>query len=1073
MKHLSILVSLIAIIFGAVERPDPWSNRPSRETRPLVGRETRFGREVKTEKPIRAINKIEPILYEKVLNNREQKIPVWVEFIDRPFKNQPEAYINYVKTHSFLPPMDESYIQNVLSLPDVEFLGTSELTNELGVLIQADRLLPLAEQPFVTRIEEMPKSIPAGESIPPYSGYQGVYYNAIDLRNLQEAYSGYNATDQSGDTLGKHIKLTILDTGIYPYHPAFWNSEIRLTPNFVVYRRLSIAARDSFVHLASGGLTSGLLYKRSRDFGINWNQGSDLSPGTSVEPDIATSGNNVYIVGDISGQRDVFFWRSLDNGNTWEGPQNLTNYPENKRAKSPSISAQGDAVYVTWSEWEDLSVEPYFWTRVQFRHSLNQGTNFDPIVLIADTDTTLGGFQDIASENQDVHIVWSQRNPERLSYRKSNNQGGIWNPIEQKPYAGPPYIGGLAVAASGGNAHIAFDLSTPPVANVYYWRPQGDIVTQLTTADSCHHPAIAASDSFVYVTWDDGRDRGNSRPEIYFKQHRNFGATTTNWNDGDEFEGNNNADTTKRISDAPGSSFGSAITATNRIANHIRMVHIAWQDNRNTGYDPEIYYSSSSKIFAWRDSRFPVSPTPFDRQYHGTQVSSVAAGCLVGRTSGNANFNPYLGVAWQGILAVGNICDLTDSTASEASMIEGIKWAVNTIKTDAINMSFNFGPPTGDGTRNISQYVDWAIGQGKLFTNSAGNDGPNPNTVGDPGDNFNAITVGATLRNGTAMANFSSRGPTADGRIKPDVVAPGVDIYVADNFALYTTLYWTNSGTSFAAPMVAGVCALLLEAHPDWTPGAIRKALKNTAAAVTGNPRPNNDEGWGRIQANAARNATINNFPPAILPTAIPYPADSLSGQQGDSVTLWILVKDRECAATPTATVNLTPIGGPSDTIMTGNWVANQWVQCSVRVRIDPTTTPGRKYLKVTTSEGPNGDRDTIWAYININITPMTGIEEGISQIKYPVLLAPKPNPFTNRTEIKFQLPAKTKVELKIYNSIGKAVNTLIAEEMEPGYYTIAWNGKDQYQRTQSNDVYFIRLKTKDYAAIRKLILIR
>jgi flagellar hook assembly protein FlgD len=103
----------------------------------------------------------------------------------------------------------------------------------------------------------------------------------------------------------------------------------------------------------------------------------------------------------------------------------------------------------------------------------------------------------------------------------------------------------------------------------------------------------------------------------------------------------------------------------------------------------------------------------------------------------------------------------------------------------------------------------------------------------------------------------------------------------------------------------------------------------------------------------------------------------------------------------------------------------------------------------------------------------MTGIEEGISQIKYPVLLTPKPNPFTNRTEIKFQIPTKTKVELKIYNSIGKAVNTLIAEEMEPGYYTITWNGKDQYQRTQSNDIYFIRLKTKDYAAIRKLILIR
>jgi hypothetical protein len=98
----------------------------------------------------------------------------------------------------------------------------------------------------------------------------------------------------------------------------------------------------------------------------------------------------------------------------------------------------------------------------------------------------------------------------------------------------------------------------------------------------------------------------------------------------------------------------------------------------------------------------------------------------------------------------------------------------------------------------------------------------------------------------------------------------------------------------------------------------------------------------------------------------------------------------------------------------------------------------------------------------------------GIERLPIPTMLfTPKPNPFTNRTQIRFQIPIKTKVDLKIFNSAGRLVNTLMDNEMNPGYYTMNWNGKDDYGRNQSKGIYFVRLKTNNYDATKKMILVR
>jgi len=98
-----------------------------------------------------------------------------------------------------------------------------------------------------------------------------------------------------------------------------------------------------------------------------------------------------------------------------------------------------------------------------------------------------------------------------------------------------------------------------------------------------------------------------------------------------------------------------------------------------------------------------------------------------------------------------------------------------------------------------------------------------------------------------AMADFSSRGPCEDGRIKPEVCARGSNTVLAT--ATGTNTYGAGSGTSFSCPLVGGCAALLVEAHPAWNPLMVREALMQTASdPVT----PDNTFGWGIVNVNAA-----------------------------------------------------------------------------------------------------------------------------------------------------------------------------------------------------------------------------
>ncbi|MGN9906018.1 S8 family peptidase [Phytohabitans sp. LJ34] len=219
-----------------------------------------------------------------------------------------------------------------------------------------------------------------------------------------------------------------------------------------------------------------------------------------------------------------------------------------------------------------------------------------------------------------------------------------------------------------------------------------------------------------------------------------------------------------------------------------------------------------------------------DRHGHGTHVASIAAG------SGAGARGERSGIAPGATLLVGKVLG-DDGGGFDSQVIAGMEWAA--ARADVVNMSLGGWEPS-DGTDPMSQAVDTLTKQhGTLFVAAAGNDGYADRLITAPAAATSALTVGA-VDGGDRLAAFSSRGPVINtNAAKPEIVAPGVDIVAAR--AAGTAMgrviddrYTATSGTSMAAPHVAGAAALLVQRHPDWDAGRLKAALVGAADPLPG-----------------------------------------------------------------------------------------------------------------------------------------------------------------------------------------------------------------------------------------------
>jgi len=186
---------------------------------------------------------------------------------------------------------------------------------------------------------------------------------------------------------------------------------------------------------------------------------------------------------------------------------------------------------------------------------------------------------------------------------------------------------------------------------------------------------------------------------------------------------------------------------------------------------------------------------------------------------------------------------LLEAAFEEDLWIAAVEWAEQRgadLVSSSLGWSDWIDPADLDGqTATSSAFAtSFAEATGLLMIQSVGNSGPASGSLVAPSDSPGVLSVGAVDSLGL-VAEFSGRGATADGRFKPELVAPGVGVAtVVSSSGGFISL----GGTSLAAPLVAGLAALAIEAHPAWTLAELRAALLDSGNQSLS---PDNERGWG------------------------------------------------------------------------------------------------------------------------------------------------------------------------------------------------------------------------------------
>jgi subtilisin family serine protease len=257
-----------------------------------------------------------------------------------------------------------------------------------------------------------------------------------------------------------------------------------------------------------------------------------------------------------------------------------------------------------------------------------------------------------------------------------------------------------------------------------------------------------------------------------------------------------------------------------------KNITVAVIDTGIQGDHPDL----AGRVVAWADFINDQQKEAYDDEGHGTHVAGTIAG--------NGADGIHTGVAPDVLLMGAKVLD-HEGRGTNETVLSGLQWAAEN-KADIINLSL--GGSQTDAYNAI--FVD-LHSLGIIPVVAAGNNGPEPSTIGSPGSHPLALTIGATDFD-DLVAPFSARGPvqteTGELIIKPDIVAPGVEIISTWKDGGYAI----GSGTSMATPHTAGAVALIKEAMPNASFNDIKSLLTQNSVGL-GKYQPNSDSGWGRI----------------------------------------------------------------------------------------------------------------------------------------------------------------------------------------------------------------------------------
>ena len=305
----------------------------------------------------------------------------------------------------------------------------------------------------------------------------------------------------------------------------------------------------------------------------------------------------------------------------------------------------------------------------------------------------------------------------------------------------------------------------------------------------------------------------------------------------------------------------------------------------DVGCDLSVSSLDSTNVLFQYDYVFQDSNVANPQDEHGTETLSTAAGYLPDTLIGPAYHCSVMLAHTEDTRSERNIEEDNYAAALEDMEARGVEITSSSLgyfTFDSGQQSYTYADMNGH-TAICTRAVERAAKLGVLVVTAMGNNGADSVYSHEqaPADADSILACGALDVN-DSIANFSSRGPTYDGRIKPDVCAPGVNCWAQNSDGTFTG---AADGTSFATPLISGACCLIKQAHPEATAQQIRDAVM-----VTGNnaARPDTAYGWGELNAYAAalELGTVMNLKNLWTDTAIHFCAGIASRYGIQSVAL-------------------------------------------------------------------------------------------------------------------------------------------------------------------------------------------
>jgi len=509
---------------------------------------------------------------------------------------------------------------------------------------------------------------------------------------------------------------------------------------------------------------------------------------------------------------------------------------------------------------------------------------------------------------------------------------------------------------------------------------------------------------------------------------------------------------------------------------------------------------------------------PYDDGFlggHGSHCAGIVAG------DGTSGINT--GIAPQArIMAIKTLSMF--GTGTESQTMQGMQFALEH-GADIISMSLRWvidQRPDKAAWRTLS---DNLLAAGMNHANAAGNEGqeaglaayPVPNNIGtpscipppwrhpdqfQPGDPSGVVTVGSTDQI-DSLSHFSSQGPctweeiepwndywyqggSLQGYVAPDIVAPGEDITSCTN--LSNNGYLHMSGTSMAAPQIAGIMALMLSKDPTLTPEQIDEILESTAVDK-GIPGKDNQYGSGRVDALAAVNA-VESVPPLNMEvTLTPVVTPVQVPANGGLIEFNITVTNNETSNVSCAVWTMITLPDGSE----------YGPMINVSKTFQPASTESRNLLQSVPANAPAGIytydayvgyySTIIWDEAHFEFEKLAA-EDGCKivigwdnsgfnaeeNLIEPIFQVPNkfticstyPNPFNPATTINLQLPTSGQVNLSIFDFGGRKIATLIDGFRNGGIHRVTFDATGL-----PSGVYLYRLETELTIDSGKLVLLK